>query len=436
MSKTLNSIIFYLFALGPFVAFFLQKVLNVAYYNLMAAFVFFAALIQYLEMSILHKKYFIPTYVKWFFLFTIYTIISDYVLVGAKLNIKYFYSSGLISSLFILLIVENSQISQKFINSFLVVNTIIFIIAFLVIFYQQLVDYSFFVDLSSENTMGYLEGVTTSEQRLPSIYSWMSLLEVSYSFTSLVAIFLSIGFMHNKKVFMQVILYLIGNIYAFITKNRWIMINSITLFLLFSIYSSFNVSKLFKYAIISLMLIYGSLIVLQDTKIPVIGVIQDRILENNSGGFASGSAGSRIISAIVFVKLFPNNPIFGKGKLHSTSESEDRDLEMTRELGGMSSQIHIGYLSLLYYYGIVGAFLFFLFLYHLMKKLKREAKISKFWGAYFAFLGFILSNFTLVMFYVFWAGFIIAMVFHRYYVTKSDSDNKIRTNEMKRAAYR
>jgi len=71
-----------------------------------------------------------------------------------------------------------------------------------------------------------------------------------------------------------------------------------------------------------------------------------------------------------------------------------------------------------------------------MKKLKREAKISKFWGAYFAFLGFILSNFTLVMFYVFWAGFIIAMVFHRYYVTKSDSDNKIRTNEMKRAAYR
>ena len=65
-------------------------------------------------------------------------------------------------------------------------------------------------------------------------------------------------------------------------------------------------------------------------------------------------------------------------------------------LHGRSSQIHVGFLSLLYYWGIIGTILYSLFLYYLLKKLYRISKVTKNWGPFFGWEGLVLANLTLV----------------------------------------
>ena len=431
MSNIFNKFIFYLFALGPFVAFVTTKFWDMNFYNVMTAFVYFAFILQYAEITGQHKKYNFPKYAIYLLLFIIYTIISDIILAGKSINIKYFYTNRLMPGLLILLIVENAVITKKFIKPFLRVNIIIIIIAFIVIMYQQLVDNTFFVDLTNNSAVSFIFNQKSYNTRPPSIYSWIGMLEISFGFVSIVSVVISIDFLKKKKITIILFWLLLANLYSFISKSRYTMINTLILFAMYPIYIKTKLNSYIKYVIVSGFLLYGGLILLNNYGIPVLKVIQDRILEENTGGFATGTAGSRIVSAIVFLKLYPEHPIFGKGYLHTFDKYTNKDTELTRELAGRSSQIHIGYLSLLYYYGFIGAIIFILFLYHLMKKLKREAKESHFWGAFFAFLGFVLANFTLVTFTVFWSGLIVSLIFHKYYFIENSEKQLSTANENK-----
>lgn len=80
-----------------------------------------------------------------------------------------------------------------------------------------------------------------------------------------------------------------------------------------------------------------------------------------------------------------------------------------------SSQIHVGYLSHLVSYGIIGSFLLFSFWFLLAKDLYRKAKLTKYYGPFFAFIIFLFTNLTLVDFNLFYPGIFIAFVFSEYY---------------------
>ena len=108
-----------------------------------------------------------------------------------------------------------------------------------------------------------------------------------------------------------------------------------------------------------------------------------------------------------FIVFFPREPIFGTG-VHLTDEI----LSASKSVG--SSQIHVGYLSHLVSYGLVGSFFLFGFWYLIAKKLLITAKQTNYWGSFFAFLTFLWAQATLVHFSIFYYGLIFALVFDKY----------------------
>jgi len=83
-----------------------------------------------------------------------------------------------------------------------------------------------------------------------------------------------------------------------------------------------------------------------------------------------------------------------------------------------SSQIHVGYLSHLVSYGIVGSFLLFGFWLSLARHLYRNAKATSYWGSFFAFAMYFWAQAALVMYSIFYYGLIFALIFDKYYQDK------------------
>ena len=165
------------------------------------------------------------------------------------------------------------------------------------------------------------------------------------------------------------------------------------------------------------IILFGGLIlcynVMENLGIPIKDIIEKRILESESGGFLGGSSNTRILAFVIFAKLFPDNPIFGKGMMHSF-EGKSKDIKLSRMIKGNTSQIHVGYLSCLYYYGIVGFIPFIFFIINLESRMRGHAKSTGDWGPHFVLLGFIVSNFTLVNFSYIYFGLLIGLVYYKY----------------------
>ena len=165
---------------------------------------------------------------------------------------------------------------------------------------------------------------------------------------------------------------------------------------------------LIKYSLIVFSVLAGSYYSLKLIQVPVDKILTERIFELDKGGLENTSAYNRIYAFTLFREFFPKKPFLGTG-----GKMEDDLLAMK---GSRTSQIHVGWFSLFYYYGIVGAFFFLAFTYFIMKKLWHTAKKTNYWGSFYAFLTYFISILgTQVVFQIFFVGFIFAMVYNRYY---------------------
>jgi hypothetical protein len=148
-------------------------------------------------------------------------------------------------------------------------------------------------------------------------------------------------------------------------------------------------------------------------------IIKERILEKSRGGMLAGDAGTRIFAFKVFNKLYFKNPILGKGAIHVTNDTS-KDYELVRALKGRSSQIHVGYLSLFYYYGLIGGIIYIIFLVSFTRNSYLIAKKTDYYGTLFAIIQFLLINWTGVVFNVFNMGIVLSMVYQKYYNNVSE----------------
>jgi len=120
---------------------------------------------------------------------------------------------------------------------------------------------------------------------------------------------------------------------------------------------------------------------------------------------------TRYKSYFTFEIYFPKHPWFGIGKL--TDEIKEDSAQIAQ-----SSQIHVGYLSHLVFYGVVGSFLAFGFWFKLARSLFKTARKVNYYGSFFAFLVFLWANATLVTFHIFFYGIIIALAVDKYFRDK------------------
>ncbi len=362
---------------------------------------FIPVLIYYLAT----KKIRVPGYLIFLILFTIYHFVSIVVnnIVSPQVNTAYYILSDVnLIAIVVLLVVENTEFEDWFIP---LMNRLIFILVLisLVVSVIQIKSVTFFISPEIKNNPGtitYLE-----QHRNFSVFSWISINSLGISFPILVAILLS--FSSTDKNRSPVVIFS-SMIISFLTRARYVMISTIV-----AISQLFFVKKVETrkkiYLLVLILVFVGLLIFIANTyDFNIQQIISNRILERRTGG---KSAGARLASLEVFLQVFPQQPWFGVGP--------QTRFDVLQLLKGITTSIHVGYLSYLYYYGIAGASLLFISLYLMLKRAWTAGKKYQFWGSFFGIVSFCLANATLTYFNLNEIGIIMAMIYLKYYNDKS-----------------
>lgn len=407
MIKTYNrnntlSFLLIFFAIYPLIAYFVVTLLEIPVDY------FTKLLILPIFLHIFYSNKFqltISTHVKYLFLFTCYITISDYFV--GNFSIRYYIMKNeAIWLLLTLIIIENSYFKNKKIAKY-VFNILIFVIILSFLFsVLQVFDPTFLVKpLYLAENRDILSRVEA--YRITSIYSWSSRLGHGLTFLPILAIILGTWFLKKKHKAIY-LFYLLGAIFVFLSKSRWLYLNYLVLLTLLITYSKANIVK----KVFSVVALTTVVIILVFSFLHYIGfdtetVISERIFSLTKGGILKGSARSRILAFKLFAEFFPKNPILGAGAKISN--------ELEAAIRGQTSQIHVGYLSLFYYYGFIGGMIYVLFIFYLTKHLFNNAKLHKNFGPFYGFILLLFSNLTLVYLVPFEAGLFLCFLFDRYY---------------------
>lgn len=349
---------------------------------------------------VISQRFKFPKYLLFLALFTFYHLGSIYINDLIPLDTNWFYyilSDTNVLACVIFFIVENTQFDLKFIHK---LNRCIFsivIIALVVSVIQTKYPYFFLAPiLKSKDYIHYIE-----QGRNFSIFSWIDLNSLGISFPILISILLSIG-KTEKLTFPLAIMS--GIVVGFLSKARYVMISTLIVFS-----QLFFVSKIDfrKKVYILLIFIFSFAAVVGIAKVynyDIQKVIDNRILEKTSD---LASARARVASYEVFLIKFPEHPIFGVGPITR--------LDVVQLLRGRAPIIHIGYLSYLYFYGIVGSLFIFLSIFLLLKQAWNVGKKYLFWGAFYGLLSFCFANGTFVYFNLSELGIVLAVIYMKYF---------------------
>jgi len=354
-----------------------------------------------------------PKYLLFYLLFTVYVFYSDLYRLNREFKVMYLFSNRLIGGFLIMLIIENLLIPKEYFTYMVKTSKYILIVAIVTIVVQQVYSASFFINPSmfdDENTVLSKSGNT---DRLMSIYSWIGGMALGFGFIPIFLLIIEKMVIERKKIIIWIIA---GLVFVFLSKARWVIVNFLLVFFVIYVHNKGRFIQLIRYFFILPFLLVLSFFVLNFTGIDASGILKERILESNKKDMNHRSAGTRILAFKAFDKLYWENPINGTGNIRYGMGGVDKQPYKLRSfLKGRSSQMHVGYLSLLYLYGMVGGILFLSFLFLLLRKLYQNAKLNGMWASFFGFLGFAIANLTLVTFSVFQMGLIITLIANRYY---------------------
>lgn len=398
--KPIVKLFFYSFLIAPFYAYWITQELQLIPYYVLGS----IALILFLFL-LTQQKIHVPFYIYPLFLFAIYYSVWDFF--NGRFEqfgiIKLLFKNYPLHILAVLLIIENIKFDKIFINNLLNGFKILVVISLIFTFIQVIFNPLFFNTVQTS----FIEFAETSYKiRNTSIWSYLSPLDVGLSFLPILAILVGYYF-YNRKLFQAFIFITMGGIVAVFTNSRWSILNLVLIIfpMLFSIRK-----KRIKTTFITIFSIFiiGFTI---NNFFNFLGFDFTTYLE---GRILSKSSLSRILAIELFKEFFPKSPIFGTGIRV--------DLELSRALAGKSSQIHIGYLSSLYEFGIVGSVFLFSFWLLLLRTLYRNAKIHKQNFLMFGFACFLFANLTLVEYSIFHIGILLLIIFDRYYLSITTSN--------------
>lgn len=356
-----------------------------------------AALIPIAMYFIMFNRKKIPTYLIFLILFTVYHFLS--VIVNKTslggLNITYFILSdqNLQACLFFI-IIEHTVFDKPFIKN---LTRLILLLVFisLVVSVIQIKIPGFFFNAALDQ-----DSISPDENRCRSIYSWTNINSIGITFPILISILVSL---YQKQKSTLPFIVFSGIVVSFLTKARYVMISGIIV--LSQLFLSTRLSVLKKTSIVIMLLagLYLINLAADNFGYDIKDVVENRILEKEND---MGSAKARIRSYEVFMKVFPEHPWFGVGP-----ETKKNVVDM---LEGVPL-IHVGYLSYLYYYGIVGCLLLFMAIFFLLKYAWEIGQKHHFWGAFYGLTAFCFANLTLVYFNLSEMGIVISLIYLRYF---------------------
>ena len=299
----------------------------------------------------------------------------------------------------ILVIIYSTPVNDKFIKNIILIFKITIVIAVIVSLAQLIINPNFFIPEYFSTT--YNKYFDIYQARRPSIFGFLGDNDLGFSFLPIMSLVIAYLLrMKDKTLYYWIIL---GGIVCVLSNARYIIIGYIIILFQVIIHDRLLINKFFLY---SSGLILLALILM--------------FLLSNIGGYnlndyyqqrlLSESADSRLLAGEMMIKFLPKYPIFGNGLSLSK--------EISDELGGRSSQIHVGYFSHLVSYGIFGSIILYTFWILLLKSLYKKARITNFYGSFFSFAIFLWANSVMVYYSLFTYGLIFSFIFDKYYYDK------------------
>ncbi|MCB0668273.1 MAG: O-antigen ligase family protein [Saprospiraceae bacterium] len=356
----------------------------------------------------------IPKYLTLLAFFTLYLFIVKIFVSDIVANeglFKYLYHDNFLRATAALLIIENTRFDKQAINYSLKFLFWV-LIAAAIVSVIQINDPLFFRNggwldsgfgsfeayeqyLKSLGPYYYDDVTPIHEGYRYSIYSWVSGVSVGMDALAIFSILLAMKSLPRIK---RYLLILASGLVSILSSSRWIMLNFIAIFS--QRFIGRKSSFIYAFKLVAALVTFGLLITISAS---VLGIDLNKFFQER---LLSDSANTRFYAFEVFGKVFPDNPIFGTGG----ADTE----KMLALIQGKTSQIHVGWLKLLYYYGLVGGIMYVIFLISLLQHLYRRAVESSYWGSFFALLAFTIANFTLVELSIFYHGLLLAVLYSRY----------------------
>jgi len=410
--------------LSPFVAYITLGIAKMDFNSTFTVFTYFGVFLILIYGNKSNPIKF-PKYLLFYLLFILYVYHSAFYQLDKEFKIAYLYKNLLIGSFNLLFIIENLSINKKYYEFLFKLNKKVLIIAVLVIIIQQAYNVNFFIreDMVDENA-----SVSSNVERLHSIYSWVGSIANGLGF---VPVFLLVVEDLNKRKQSKKVLFwiLLGIVYSLLTKSRWIMVNTLMVFIVILITHEDKFKEFLKYLVVIPFILLLSYFALNSIGVNAEGIIMDRVLEKGKKNINQKSAGTRLLAIQVFNKLYWKNAIFGKGNIkYGMGGTGRQDYALKKALAGKSSQLHVGYLSLFYMYGAVGGSLFLIFLFFFLKKIYQNSKKTSHWAPFLGLLGFAVANLTLVAFSIFELGLIFAVIADKYFIEKKNFNLMLKYN--------
>lgn len=348
----------------------------------------------------------IPAYLLVYTLFIVYYVIRVYTNIlgaGAALNdvgasvdsktLSVILRDFQIRSFLLIFITETITPSIKQIHIMVRLLVLLFLFGVFVSIVQTAVDRHFLAANLSQSDDAI--SVSTYDARLVSIFGWISIQELGFSIPM---VLVSVLPLINKKKRMFLVYVLSGFLMILISKFRYAMVGGVLSLLLSSFSTRQRYINVFRYSIILIIAIIVSIYVVN-----AVGLDFNKLLHQR---LESKSYESRILAVSVFAEFFPKNLWLGSGGVVTSDVKE--------ALAERSSHIHVGWLSLFYYYGLVGGVLFVIFFILFMRNAYLVGKKSGYWSPFYVLVLFAVNNCTLSIHNLFLLGIFVMMVMKAY----------------------
>ncbi|MBN1186300.1 MAG: O-antigen ligase family protein [Bacteroidales bacterium] len=309
-------------------------------------------------------------------------------------GIKSIFKDRVLYIIAMILIIESFQYTDRFIHNMIRIFKITIIIAFVVTIIQIFIDTSFFMPKDRFSVESFYH------RRLQSVFGYIDYNALGLSFLPIFSVL--IGYLdYNRKKDIIIWIILTG-IICFVSNTRYVMAGYVLILSQLFFFKK-GIRIRLKFVVFILLTTLSILFFYNKIGYDINEYAESRLLEN-----LEGEQNTRFyVAPQVFKEVFPKNPLFGTGR-HVSDEVSDL-------LDKRSSQIHVGYLSHLVSFGILGSLLLFGFWFRLGRDLYKTARATKYYGVFFAFLMFLWANVTMVHYSIFTYGLTLSLVFNKYF---------------------
>jgi hypothetical protein len=385
----------YILLLSPLLAFLTFQLGVTEYRYFIRPLFWIIALTWFVENR---QKLIIPRYLYFLAVYIIYKLAWDfYNYYFLNFGFVTLFQKPHIEIFLILIMIANSHIDKKFINKSFGIIKITILLALIFSLIQLVVDPTFFTHFAEYDENG--DYISIYKVRRTSIFSYVDDNSLGLDFLPLFALFVGYALIGKKQLLLFV---LSAGLIAFASNTRYVMVGYVLVLFQFALYGGFRLSKMLRLTAIISLCAVGLVFILKFAGYNLDEFILERLFPEQDI-----KRSSRFFALEIFSQFFYKSIWIGTGQ-HLTSQIKDA-------LGGYSSQIHVGYLSHLVSYGIIGSFFLFMFWFHLVKNQLAIAVKTKYYGSFFAFVIFLWANVTLVYYSIFTYGLIISLVYAKYF---------------------